>query len=228
MNHNINITKGYPALLNMDNTSGLYSYFAIDPCNGNDKIVVSVENLEINADKDLWGYQAIAQNPEGIIAEYVDSYDSDDSVASFLLRKAKIVAEGDVTYCMCLDGGKGNIYHSLPVSFFIGSKYIWLSGKSLDFTDSNIGIYIFFSGGLSLQFEERDVLLQMLNFESSLNIEDVKIINKSQEIFNRQRGRDINHEVFNNIKSPFFDFDFLISYFEHTKHVHTALRDFSG
>ncbi len=34
MNYNINITKGYPALLNMDNTSGLYSYFAIDPVMG--------------------------------------------------------------------------------------------------------------------------------------------------------------------------------------------------
>ncbi|MCL6743808.1 hypothetical protein [Kosakonia sp. R1.Fl] len=228
MNYNINITDGYPALLNLDNTSGLYSYFAIDPCGETNKIVVSVENLEINADKDLWCSHAIAENPKGVIAKFADRYDGEDSVASFLLRRAKIVAEGDVTYCVCLDNGIEKIYHTLPVSFSTGSKYVWLSGKSLDYTDSNIGLYIFFSGRLSLQFDDRDVLLQMQDFKSTFNMDEVKIINKSQEIFNKQRDTSIKHDVFNNTKSPFFNFDFLMRYFEHTEYVNIALRDFHG
>lgn len=227
MNYNINITEGYPALLNLDNTSGLYSYFAIESCDENDKIVVSVEHLEINADKDLWCCHTIAENPEGVIAKFADRYDGEDSVASFLLRRAKIVSEGDVTYCMCLDNGSEKIYHTLPVSFSTGSKYVWLSGKRLDYTDSNIGLYIFFSGSLSIQFEDRDVLLQMQDFKSTFNMEEVKIINKSQEIFNKQRDTFIEHDVFNNIKSPFFDFDFLMRYFEYTEYVNISLRNFS-
>lgn len=57
-------------------------------------------------------------------------------------------------------------------------------------------------------------------------MEEVKAINKSQEIFNKQRDTFIEHDVFNNIKSPFFDFDFLMRYFEHTEYVNIALRDF--
>lgn len=112
--------------------------------------------------------------------------------------------------------------------FSTGSKYVWLSGKRLDYTDSNIGLYIFFSGSLSLQFEDRDVILQMQGFKSTFNMEEVKVINKSQEIFNKQRDTFIEHDVFNNIKSPFFDFDFLMRYFEHTEYVNIALRDFLG
>lgn len=226
MNYNIYITEGYPSLLNLDNTSGLYSYFAIDPICENDKNVVSAKYLEINADKDLWCCQAIDENPQGVIAKVADRFVSENSLVSFLLRRAKIVAEGDVTYCMCLNNVKEKNFHSLPISFTIGSKYIWLSGKSLDYADFNIGLYIFFSGSLYLHFEDRDIILQMENFKSNLNMEDVQIINKSQDIFNRKRDMFIGHEVFNNKKSPFFDFDFLTSYFAHTEYTNLALRDF--
>jgi len=226
MNYNINITEGFPCLLNLDNTSGLHSYFAIDPIGENDKIVVSAKHLEINADKDLWCYQAIDENPQGVIAKSADRFFPEDSVASFLLRRVKIVAEGNVAYSMCLDNAKEKIYHSLPISFTTGSKYIWLSGKSLDYADFTIGLYIFFSGSLHLHFEDRDVILQMQDCKSNLNREEVQIINKSQEIFTRNRDLFVEHDAFNNKKSPFFDFDFLTSYFSHTEYTNLALRDF--
>lgn len=228
MNYDINITKGYPALLNLDNSSELCTYFSIEHGSSYEKVVLSVENLEINADRDLWCNQAIAENPSGVIAQFQDIYDDELSIASFLLRKAKIVIEGDVTYCMCISNNKEEIYHSPPVSFSKGSKYIYAYAKSSEYKNSNIGIYIFFSGALRILFEDSDVLLQMVEFKNCFSTEDVKVINSSQDILNGLRCKDIDRALFNNKKSLFFDFDFLIRYFEHTEDVHTALKDYPG
>jgi hypothetical protein len=80
---------------------------------------------------------AIDENPQGVIAKVADRFVSENSLASFLLRRAKIVAEGDVTYCMCLNNVKEKFFIPFPylsllgVNIFGYQERVWIMRISI-------------------------------------------------------------------------------------------------
>lgn len=190
MCNRIPITKIYNRLINLDNTSGIKAFFSI-PHIKDECTTITIENVEINVDEYDCLKKIQEKNPENIITKKLNDSDFnfESDVASVLLRKATLVIKNQKASFLKVSRGELFFFDSHEGSFEMGDKYIWLSGESLDFYNKEIAIKIIFSGGLYLQFDDKDIIMQMIDFKDLISKERVKKINEEQYELRELKGK---------------------------------------
>lgn len=175
INHRVSATKTYNRLINLDNTSGIKTFFSI-PHIKDECTIINIENIEINIDEDDWLKQIQEKNPKNVITKNLNdiNFNFENDVASVLLRKATLVIKNQKASFLKISGDESFFFDSHENSFETGDKYIWLSGESIDFHKKEIAIKIIFSGEIYLQFDEESIIMQMIDFRDLISKERVK------------------------------------------------------
>lgn len=227
-NHRVSVTTIYNRLINLDNTSGIKTFFSI-PHIKDECTIINIENIEINVDEDDWLKQIQEKNPKNVITKNLNdiNFNFENDVASVLLRKATLVIKNPKASFLKISGDKSFFFDSHENSFEIGDKYIWLSGESIDFHKKEIAIKIIFSGEIYLQFDEEDIIMQMIDFRDLISKERVKKINEEQYEIRKLKGKKINRNTFNNIESKFIDYEYTSAFFESNENCNIAYKSFS-
>lgn len=229
LDYEIDVTNIYPRLINLDNTSGIKTFFSI-PHIKDECATITIENVEINIDTDDWFGEFQKKNPKNIITRKLNDseFNLEDDVASVLLRKAVLIIENPKASFLKISGDESHFFDSRENSFEIGDKYIWLAAESMDFHRNTIAIKIIFSGKVYLHFNESDVLVQMIEFRDLISNEQVKEINKEQYAIRELKGKEIDHNTFNNIESKFIDYEYTSKFFESNENFNIAYKSFSA
>lgn len=228
MDYAIDITNIYPRLINLDNTLGIKTFLSM-PHISNGCTEILIENVEINVDNDDWLKEIQEKNSENIITKKLNdnNFNFEDDVASVLLRKATLIIKNQKASFIRVSGDDLSFFDSQENSFEIGDKYIWLAGESMNFHRHEIEIKIIFSGELHLQFDEEDIVLQMIEFRNLISPERVKKINEEQYSLRDLRGERIDQNTLNNIESKFIDYEYTSKFFESNENCNRAYKSFS-
>jgi len=224
----LNIKNSYPRFLCLDNSACVKSYFSCGHRFGDNGFSINIENIEVNIDEKEWYEPIVRANPSGVIAKSIGDVLSvgDFGMMSILLRKAKLNIENVKSIFMEIDTENGKLFNSIDKSFDIGDKYIWLSGNSSEYYRCSISLMIIFSGDVLFSFEEGDIVIQTVNAKEYILKSDVECINTSQELFVKLKGKNIEEVSFNNVKSPFFNFEYQRKYIDFTSDGNFAIKEY--
>lgn len=125
MDYELKITNTYPRLINLDNTSGIKTFFSI-PHIKDECTIINIENIEINVDEDDWLKKNQEKNPKNVITKNLNdiNFNFENDVASVILRKATLVIKNQKASLLKISGDELFFFDSHENSFEIGDKYI--------------------------------------------------------------------------------------------------------
>lgn len=230
MEYKIDITNNYPRFFWLDNEVGIEQFISFDLIQerGND-IEINLENIAVNMDEKCWFLPILEKNPESIISDTVKTFNSEslDNIFTVLLKKAKLKIYNSKCLYAKYISEKKEYYHSDDSNFNIGDKCIWLSGYSADFRNTFIQLRVIFSGEVQIIFDETDILINTIDFESFIDKKCVETLNKTNAMLVDLKNRNFEKIKLNSIKSKFFDFEYLNEYFNDTSEGNIAIKNYS-
>lgn len=206
MKYKMNITNSYYYLIYFFDTIGIDFYMSYPTINSDRKCTIKFENIAINMDEERWRNQILILNPDSIINK------SDDMV--ILLKKATLTIENTKNTNVSLVTNSLDSFDSSGLSFGLKDRRIRCSGKAMNYIDTYIYSDIIFSGDVFIEFDEADISIQTIGYDNLIS--DINIINKINQdsiIRTKSRNEKISEKKLNGIKSPIWDFDFLMSHF---------------
>lgn len=109
----LDITDSYERFICMSSDVGLRHYISFPEISswGNDKFVVTLENIEVNMYEDIWFSPVVNQNPNSIIASLLKEVDisQPECIFTVVLKRARVIMDKKVSLCYCKMEGK-NIF----------------------------------------------------------------------------------------------------------------------
>ncbi|MWP63315.1 hypothetical protein GQ593_13370, partial [Gilliamella sp. Pas-s25] len=191
MEYKLDVTNSYQEFICLDNNLGIENYLSFDLESGEDDFQVNLENIAVNMSEEIWYLPIIKQNPKSVLNNALNEIDLNDpsSILIILIRKARLIIKNFKNMYLKIHDEKNERFHSTDSNFTIGDKYIWLAGKSADYSDQKINLKIVFSGRLNFVFEESDILIQTIEFRDYITHHEVDIINRYQELIVKLKNR---------------------------------------
>lgn len=225
----LDITDSYERFICMSSDVGLRHYITFPEISswGDDKFVVTLENIEINMYEDIWLSPIIDQNPNSIIASLLKEVDisQPECIFTVVLKRARVVMDKKSVFMLLQNGGEKH-FHSDDRGFDVGDKYILLAGRSADYHDTMVWLRIIATGKLFLEFYEFDIIVQSTELNNNISIESAKALNKAQELFIELKKRDFNVLRLNGVQSPFHDHAYLSRFFNYSKNNNVAIKSY--
>lgn len=225
----LDITDSYERFICMSSDVGLRHYITFPEISswGDDKFVVTLENIEINMYEDIWLTPIIDQNPNGIIASLLKEVDisQPECIFTVVLKRARVVMDKKSVFMLLQNGGEKH-FHSDDRGFDVGDKYILLAGRSADYHDTMVWLRIIATGDLFLEFYEFDIIAQSTELNNNISIESAKALNKAQELFIELKKRDFNVLRLNGVQSPFHDHAYLSRFFNYSENNNIAIKSY--
>jgi len=225
----LDITDSYERFICMSSDVGLRHYITFPEISswGDDKFVVTLENIEINMYEDIWLSPIIDQNPNSIIASLLKEVDisQPECIFTVVLKRARVVMDKKSVFMLLQNGGEKH-FHSDDRGFDVGDKYILLAGRSADYHDTMVWLRIIATGKLFLEFYEFDIIVQSTELNNNISIESAKALNKAQELFIELKKRDFNVLRLNGVQSPFHDHAYLSRFFNYSENNNVAIKSY--
>lgn len=225
----LDITDSYERFICMSSDVGLRHYITFPEISswGDDKFVVTLENIEINMYEDIWFSPIIDQNPNSIIASLLKEVDisQPECIFTVVLKRARVVMDKKSVFMLLQNGGEKH-FHSDDRGFDVGDKYILLAGRSADYHDTMVWLRIIATGKLFLEFYEFDIIVQSTELNNNISIESAKALNKAQELFIELKKRDFNVLRLNGVQSPFHDHAYLSRFFNYSENNNVAIKSY--
>lgn len=225
----LDITDSYERFICMSSDVGLRHYITFPEISswGDDKFVVTLENIEINMYEDIWLSPIIDQNPNSIIASLLKEVDisQPECIFTVVLKRARVVMDKKSVFMLLQNGGEKH-FHSDDRGFDVGDKYTLLAGRSADYHDTMVWLRIIATGKLFLEFYEFDIIVQSTELNNNISIESAKALNKAQELFIELKKRDFNVLRLNGVQSPFHDHAYLSRFFNYSENNNVAIKSY--
>lgn len=225
----LDITDSYERFICMSSDVGLRHYITFPEISswGDDKFVVTLENIEINMYEDIWLSPIIDQNPNSIIASLLKEVDisQPECIFTVVLKRARVVMDKKSVFMLLQNGGEKH-FHSDDRGFDVGDKYILLAGRSADYHDTMVWLRIIATGKLFLEFYEFDIIAQSTELNNNISIESAEALNKAQELFIELKKRDFNILRLNGVQSPFHDHAYLSRFFNYSENNNIAIKSY--
>lgn len=225
----LDITDSYERFICMSSDVGLRHYITFPEISswGDDKFVVTLENIEINMYEDILFSPIVDQNPNSIIASLLKEVDisQPECIFTVVLKRARVVMDKKSVFMLLQNGGEKH-FHSDDRGFDVGDKYILLAGRSADYHDTMVWLRIIATGKLFLEFYEFDIIAQSTALNNNISIESAKALNKAQELFIELKKRDFNVLRLNGVQSPFHDHSYLSRFFNYSENNNVAIKSY--
>ncbi|SFF27592.1 hypothetical protein SAMN05216563_11919 [Phytobacter palmae] len=225
----LDITDSYERFICMSSDVGLRHYISFPEISswGNDKFVVTLENIEVNMYEDIWFSPVVNQNPNSIIASLLKEVDisQPECIFTVVLKRARVIMDKKSIFMLLQNGGEKH-FHSDDRGFDVGDKYILLAGRSADYHDTMVWLRIIATGKLFLEFYEFDIIAQTTELNNNISIESAKALNKAQELFIDLKKRDFNVLRLNGVQSPFHDHAYLSRFFNYSENNNVAIKSY--